>query len=338
MKLRFHNSRNEKGFIAAFFTVFLPVFIGIFALTVDMPKLYSCSSDIKSGVDLATLAGISQLQSSSDITQAKLAAVSYLNSNLSRTVPGYTNANLGDSNLDVKVGVYDFSTSMFTWDEASSSVNAIMLTYSHQASSVWSNYYMINSFTVSSSSTAAKYYAGSASTGTSFPLAIEKSVLTSALSNSTQRIYQFGMSTNSYFTAFDNNASVGDIEDTIDYFQGRSGTPSRSVAIGDNFKYNSGALATAYLYINLVFPWTLPGHSFVFPIVTKGSGNDLTAEGFTSATINNFGIGAMGYYMDVTFQQHQNDNTWGGLQPGSEPSNIPTNEKIYLSTAYKIVE
>lgn len=333
--------RNKSGVALAFFSIFLPVLIGFIGLVIDMSQVYAYSSRIKSATDMASLAGISQLQTIADITSAKTTALTYLNNNLTMTIPNFMSLSLPTTGLTIQGGVYDFTTAAWTFDESSSSVNSIKVAYTYSVNSLIANYFMISSFSTSSNSIAAKNYAGTALTGTSFPQAVNESALTTALSagNVVNLYVDAGGSTNSYFTNFDNTPSSSEVINNLQHFRTGGGTYPNSISIGSTYTYITNALTKALIFIIELFLWAFSGGSagtFIFPVVSEASGT-LTTEGFVGAQITSFGLGAMGYYTTITIIPGYIDNTWSGCQLGADPT-VTGAEKTLLANAYGIVQ
>lgn len=333
--------RNKSGVALAFFSIFIPVLIGFIGLVVDISQVYAYSSRIKSAVDMASLAGISQLQTVANITTAKTTALTYLNSNLTTTIPNFTSLSLGATGLTIQGGVYDFATSSWTFDESSSSVNSLKVAYTYSVNSLLANYFMISSFSTTSNSIAAKNYAGTALTGTAFPQAVNESALTTALaaSNVVNLYVDAGGSTNSYFTSFDSSPTSSEVINDFLHFRTGGGTYPTSISVGSTYTYITSAFTKAIVFITELFFWIFSGGTagnFILPVVSESSGT-LTTKGFIGASITSFGLGAMGYYTTITIIPGYIDNTWSGCQLGTDPT-VTGSEKTLLANAYGIVQ
>ena len=127
--------RNNKGISVAFLSMMLSVFIGMCCMVVDLSQTYSYKSRLKTACDLASLAGVSQLITTSNVSDAKTAALTFLNNNLTSNLPGFSSLTESSPNLSLQVGVYDSTTSTFTWDETSPSVNAVKVEYIYPSAS-----------------------------------------------------------------------------------------------------------------------------------------------------------------------------------------------------------
>jgi Flp pilus assembly protein TadG len=332
-------TRSNKGFIAAFFTVFLPVFIGIMALSVDLPRMYSYNADIKSALDLAVIAGISQLNSTSDITTAKNTAVTYLNANLSMTLPNFTNLTTSSTGLTLQAGTYDSSTCTFTYNEAGPTVNALKITYSYTPNSILSGFFMIDTFTITASSLGGKTYAGYAPAGTTFPIILDPAALTTAAANSNVvRLYQNGGSQNSYLGDYVGNSMSNDVDAQIDYFQNSSGTPPPAVAIGSTFMQLNASGQIAMVYSGNLSGWVpTSGTTLVFPVGTLGAGNNVTITGYVLGSLVTFGIGSMSNYADITIVPGSTSNSWSGLVTGAQPTGLDETQLSLLASGSGLV-
>ena len=69
--------RNKKGVVAVFFAMLLIAILGLGSLVLDLGQSYSIRARIKNAVDFSCIAGVSQLISSSDVTNAKNTALQY---------------------------------------------------------------------------------------------------------------------------------------------------------------------------------------------------------------------------------------------------------------------
>ena len=299
--------RNNKGISAAFFTMMLSVFIGTCCMVIDVSQTYSYKSRLKTACDLASLAGVSQLVSSSNISDAKNAALNFLNTNLSSNLPGFTSLTQSSPNLIIQAGVYDSSNATFSWDETNPSVNAIKVEYVYPSASNLAEYFMITTINISGSAIASKQPANSASVGTSFPLIIlDHALSTASVTGNTAVLSQAGSDQNSYFSAFDSSANQNDINQIIYNFQNGTGVQSPSIATNATYTADISSPDGIYTSLNESL---LEGRTFVFPIGAV-NGSDGTIVGFAGATIND--IDTVAKTISITFIPGYIDNTFGG--------------------------
>jgi hypothetical protein len=325
--------RKQNGIAAAFLAVIFVIAMGFMGYSIDMAQTYSLASKVKTAIDLASLASISQLDGTSSIPTVKNTAVSYLNSNLSMTIPGFTNLTTASSDLSLQVGIYDSSTMTFTWDELSSSVNAIRISYTHTYTPLVLSYFMISAVPVTGTSGASKQIAGYMAPGTGFPLTIDTSTLATALASSNMiDLYASGSMDNSYWTDYTgSNPSTTDIRNVLDYFQEGSGTIPPGVGINDTFRVNDGGMGGAF---NDLDSSVLVGMTYVFPVVTLTSSTTGRADGFIAATITGI-VNSMGSkYISITIDPNYVDNTFGGLQVGTNATNVSSGNQSLLANAY----
>jgi hypothetical protein len=313
--------------------------LGLASFVGDIAIGYSIQSRIKAAIDMASLAGISQIVSTSDVTDAKNEALTYLNSNLSNNIPNYSPITLSDSNLTIQVGVYDYTTMVFTWDELSPDINSIMISYTYPIMTVFASVFMVDSIQTSGTSIAAKRDAGYMAPGTGFPLAIDVSALEDAIANGNMlSLYQSGADTNSYLTAFDDNADANDIRDLVEYFQYGTGTPSVELYVGDEFAINNGSISSVYMDLDLS---ALTGKTFMFPIVsleTDMFSQMITAEGFIGANVTEFfDLDGMGdNYVTIEIIPGYIDNNYGGSKVGI--STISSGGADLLAQSFTLVD
>jgi len=334
-------TRSNNGFIAAFFVVFVPVFIGILALVVDLSKMYGNTSNVKSALDTATLAGISQLQvSPTDITTVKTTTLSYLNSNLSMTINGFSTLTLLSSGLTIQCGVYDYTTATWTYDESSSSVNSVKVTYSYSAPSVIAGYFMINNFTISSTSTAAKTLAGIAAQGSAYANPINAAALTSALAASNMvKLYASGAAQNSYFTEFSSSsATVGNVYNKLRFCYNGGGSAPPLVTIGDTYRYITSSFSVSLVYILEFISWIFGANTakLIIPVVTASSPN-LTVTGFVIGDITGYSADGSGWYSNLTIYPKYVDNSRYGLKVGPAPTVSGSTNQAALANAVTLV-
>lgn len=299
--------RNERGISLAFFSMMLSVFIGMCCMVVDLSQTYSYKSRLKTACDLASLAGVSQLVSSSNIGDAKTAAVNFLNTNLSSNLPNFTPLSQSSPNLVLQVGVYDPTTARFTWDETSPDVNAVKIEYSYASTTNLAEYFMISNINITGSAIASKQPANTTAAGTSFPLVIlDHALSTASVTGYSITLSQSGAGQNSYFSAFDGSANESDINQFIYNFQSGSGTQPPSLTVNNTYKVDLNSPDGIYTSLN---EYLLEGRTFVFPIGTI-SGDSTTIVGFAGATINDIDVAAK--TVSVTFIPGYIDNTFGG--------------------------
>lgn len=305
--LKQKNIRNNKGVSLAFFTMMLSVFIGTCCMVIDVSQTYSYKSRLKTACDLASLAGVSQLVSTSNVGDAKNAALNFLNNNLSSNLPGFTSLSQSSPNLVIQAGVYDPATAAFTWDETSPSVNAIKVAYLYPSASTLAEYFMINIINITGSAIASKQPANSASAGTSFPLVILDTTLsTSAATGNTTVLSQEGVDQNSYFSAYDGSSNQNDIKQIIYNFQSGSGTQPPSITVNNSYKIDVNPPDDIYSSLSESL---LEGRTFVFPVGSI-SGNNTNIVGFAGATIDD--IDTVAKTISITIIPGYIDNTFGG--------------------------
>lgn len=291
-----------------FFTMMLSVFIGTCCMVIDASQTFSYKSRLKTACDLASLAGVSQLVSTSNVSDAKTAALNFLNNNLTTTLPGFTPLTQSSPNLTLQVGVYDSTTAMFSWDETNPSANAVKVEYLYPSRSNLAEYFMINIINITGSAIASKQPANSSATGTSFPLIVlDHALSTASVTGNTITLSQEGASQNSYFSAFDsNNANQSDINQIIYNFQSGSGTQSPSITTNTSYRADTSSPNGIYTSLNESL---LEGRTFVFPIGAI-NGNDSTIVGFAGATIDD--IDTTARTITITFIPGYIDNSFGG--------------------------
>lgn len=334
--------RNKKGVALPLIAVMLTTLLGIGALVVDLAEGYSLKTRIKNAVDLSVLAGVSQLTdtSSQSITNAKDTALSLLNSNLTMSIVGFSTLTLASPELSIQTGVYDSSTMTFTATESSSSINALKVTYTHTAMTTLGSIFMINTLDISDNTIARKQIAGQMPPGGGFPLAIDSSVLTTALSNSNMAtLNQELMTENSYFTTYEEmSANASDITSILDYFEDQTtGTKPPALAVGNDFQINNGSISSVYMSINYE---TFEGMTYIAPVITVDMtfSNMVQVEGFIGFTITDIYEDMSKYYTDITIIPGYIDNTWSGLTIGSGVGNIGSSEQTLLSNSFGLAQ
>ena len=329
--------RDNKGVVLPFFALMLIASLGLGAMVIDVGQEYALKTRVQNAVDTSTLAGISQLNTSSNITTVKNTALTYLNNNLSSTIPSFQSLTLDDSNLSLQVGVYNSSTMTFTVNEQVSVANAVRISYTYTASTFLAPIFMINSIQITNHAIAAKQIAGYVAPGTGFPLTLYSSALTSALANSNMvDLYSGGNMDNSFWTDFtDSNPSTTDIRNVVDYFQYGSGTTPPAITVNDDFAINDGGMGGIFMDLE---PSILEGMTFIFPVIENGATNTAMAQGFVAGTIDDI-VDSMGdRYISITIIPKYIDNTYGGTAVGPGVGNIGSSEQGLLANSYSPVE
>ncbi|OGI08908.1 MAG: hypothetical protein A3I68_03460 [Candidatus Melainabacteria bacterium RIFCSPLOWO2_02_FULL_35_15] len=330
--------RNERGFAVVFFALLLVAILGLGSLVLDLGQSYSIRARIKNAVDFSSIAGVSQLISSTDVDSAKNIALQYLNDNLSMLLPSFNTLTLNNSDVSVQLGIYNFSTMTFTEDEANPSVNAIKVSYTYRTVPFLATVFMIDNIQISESATAAKQIAGNMAPGGGFPLALDSSLLSVARNNNYMvDLVQTGL-VNSYFTSFNSNsASADDIKAVIDYFQNQStGTSPPALMVGDDFQINNGTLAAVYMTLDSTY---FEGKTFVAPVITpdQNFASMVTVQAFVGLTIDDVYKVGNDYHISATLIPKYIDNMWSGLTVGAGPGNISTQDQSVLATSFGLV-
>lgn len=316
MVIILNSKRNKKGIIFTLVAVLLVALLGFGSLVGDFALAYATKSRVKTAVDMAALAGISQLEDSSSVTSAKNTALDFLNNNLSETINGFMDLSLSDTSLQIKVGVFDEESRTFTWDESDSDINSISISYTLPAMTIFGNIYMIESIPVSGYVIASKQVAGSAAPNTVFPIAISDSVLSSVHGMSySVNLYQSGGSTNSYFTSYDGNAMPAEILDQFNFWGLESYNayaPPPALSTGDTVKYYNGS--DVNIYYNIPHASNFEGMTYIFPVVTNTDGTNLQVEGFVGGEITDVDI--INKRITITVKPGHIDNDHSGLKVG----------------------
>ena len=117
--------RNNKGIAIAFFALMLVASLGLGAMVIDVAQTYALKARIQNAVDASVLAGASQLKNGSNISSIKDLTLTYLNENLTKTIPSFQSLTLDNAGLSIEIGVYDSSTMTFTQNESLSVANAL---------------------------------------------------------------------------------------------------------------------------------------------------------------------------------------------------------------------
>lgn len=329
--------RNKKGVAVPFFALMLTAVIGLGALVIDVSQVYSLKARVKNAIDQAALAGISQLTNQSSVGSAKNVALQYLNNNLTSTIPSFTALTLGDNSLSLQGGIYDFSNMTFTWDEASSNINALMISYTYNSMAYLASIFMITSFNISDSVTVAKQPAGYMPPGGGFPMVIYSTALDDArVNNNMVDLYSSSSMDNSYWTDFtSSNPSTNDIKKVLDYFQYGMGTVPPGISINDTFRVNDGGMGGIYMDMD---PSILVGMTYLFAVVTPTMSNEVMADGFVAGTINNIVDMGGPKYINITIIPGHIDNTWSGLTLGPSVTNINSNDQALLASGVGLVQ
>lgn len=329
-------TRNNNAVVLALIALLLPVVLGYAAYVTDLSKAYTVQTRIKDAVDFSALAGISQLESSSSLSTAKNAALNYLNSNLSQTLPGFMTLSLSSSDLQIQGGVYDFSTRAFTYDELSSSINAIKVSYTYTVETNFATWFMLNNITSTSRATAAKQYAGSMPPGTGFPLVIKAPDFCSDVSGNTIT-FDNGMTGNTWWTAFDQMGGTSSVLDILWWWQLNmtDGTQPQGLTVGDEFFKHLGADNNVWVNID---PVSLTGGTYIFPVGTDVGGNMIRVDGFVGGTINN--INPTAQTITITLIPGYINNLYGGtrVSSGTNDGAICAGGEQFLAYGYTLVQ
>ena len=330
--------RNNKAIALPLFALMLTVSLGLGAMVIDVAQGYALKSRIQNAVDASVLAGASQLKNGSSVSSVKDLTLNYLNDNLTMTIPSFQALALDSPGLVIEVGVYDSSSMTFVQNESLSVANALRASFTYSAQTFLAPIFMINNIQISDDAIVVRQIAGYAPPGTSFPLAINSSTLTDALSNSNMiDLYQSGAGENSYWTVFtDSNPSNTDVKNTIDYFQYGTGVKPPAVSVSDDFVINNGVMGAAY---NELEGSILANMTFVFAVVTPGmASGTVVADGFVGGIINTIVNGMSDQHISITIDPNYIDNTYGGLGVGNGPQNIGSSEQSLLANSYGIVQ
>lgn len=337
IKKRLQNLRDNKGIALPFFALMLIASLGLGSMVIDVGQGYALKTRVQNAIDTSTLAGISQLNSDSSVTTVKNTALTYLNNNLSSTIPSFQSLNLDSSNLAIQVGVYDSSTMTFTVNEQVSVANALRISYTYTADTFLAPIFMINNIQITNHAIAAKQIAGYIAPGSGFPLTLYASALTTALANSNMvDLYSGGNMDNSFWTDFtDSNPSTTNLRDVADYFQYGTGTKPPAVTVNDDFAINDGNMGAIFMNLE---PSILEGMTFIFPIIEDGATGTAMAQGFVAGTIDEI-VDSMGSrYISITIIPKQIDNTFGGAGVGPGVGSVGASEQALLANSYSPVE
>ena len=327
--------RNKKGITLLLFALLIPIIIGYGAYVSDLGQAYSMQSRVKGAVDAGALAGISQLNDVSDLTDAKTTALTYINNNLSATIPGFSPLTLSSSNLTIEGGIYDTSNQTFTPDEVSSTVNAIKITLSHTFQNNLATYFMINSSTVQGVSIAAKTNAGGMPPGTGFPLIIMSADFCGDLAGNTITLSP-GDSGNGWWTAFDDMGGTAEVIDILWYWQYGNGTAPTGLSVGEEFKKHNGSDSSVWMNVDAV---ALEGMEYIFPIGTDTGGNMIRVDGFVGATVDD--VDTSSEEATITIIDNYINNANGGtlVESGANTSAITGGcAEDLLTDAFQLVQ
>ncbi|MBI3589905.1 MAG: Tad domain-containing protein [Candidatus Melainabacteria bacterium] len=333
------HKRNEQGTIVAIFAILLLTVFSMGTLVIDLSNAYVSQTKIRNAVDFSTLAGVSQIPgspTSSNILNAKNAALNYLNNNLTMTLPSFSSLELNSTGLTINAGIYDFTNKTFIIDEASSNVNALKISYQYTSMNLLASFIMANAPQEAATAVAAKRSATKALPGSAFPFVIYTTVLDSA-NNNMISLYSASNMDNSFWTDYTlNNASTTDVGNEIDYFQTGIGTAPRGVTVNDTFAVNDGGMGATFMNLD---PNILVGMNYLFSLVTPTTNNVnvVRADGFVAATINSIVDNMGSKSINITIVPGYIDNTFGGLQLGGS-TNIPSGNDPFLAKAYGLVQ
>ena len=332
--------RKNHGTILPLFAMLIIVIVGLSAYVIDFSQGYVNRTKIKNAVDFAALAGISQLTDQSGISTAKNTALQYLNDNLTNSLSPFTPLTLGNSDLSIQAGIYNFNTMTFTPDETNQGTNSLKISYRYNAGTYLANIFGINNISFNENTLAVKQTAGRISPGGGFPLAIQSSQLSVARNNDYMiDLIQTGTA-NSFFTAFmESTASSSDINQIISYFISQTtGVEPPSLTVGEQFQINNGSLTSVYMNLTESY---FEGMTFVAPIVSLPAGFSSTVkvEGFIGFTVNDIYMSGNDYHIAGTIIPGYIDNRWSGLTigagpgPAIQPPDIPV-----LASSFGLVE
>ena len=329
--------RNNKGIALPFFALVSIVTIGLGAMVIDVAQEYALKTRIQNAIDASVLAGASQLKNGSSISTIKDLTLQYLNENLTKTIPSFQALALDSPGLAIEVGIYDSSTMIFVQNELLPVANALRASFTYTANTYLAGIFMINNIQISDHAIVARQIAGYAPPGTSFPLTINSSTLTNALTNGNMiDLYQSGTGENSYWTVFTNNSpSNTDVKNIIDFFRYGTGTKPPAVSVSDSFVINNGAMSGIYSDLEGA---NFENMTFVFTVVTPGMSNVVVADGFVGAVIDNIENSMGDQHISITIDPKYVDNTYGGLGIGNGPGNIGTPEQALLASSFGLVQ
>ncbi len=336
--------RKNKGSVLPLTALLIAALVAMGGLAIDMSYAYLNQTKIKNAVDLAALAGVSQLINQSNTQVAKDTALQYLNDNLTMSLPSFLPLTIGNPALSIQIGFYDtinmaFITEQDDDDSNNNNINAIRVSYTYNSSTFLAPIFMAFNVQTSDRATAIKQVAGRMAAGGGFPLALQSSLLPSARQNNNMIDLVQSGTANSFFTAFmDSTASASDINQIIDYFINQtSGASPPSLTVGQSFQINNGALASVYMSLDLT---NFVGMTFVSPIVTVDDGfsSMVTVQGFVGYTINDIYMIGNDYHIAATIIPGYIDNRWSGLTIQSGPGSIPPADQPLLANSYGLIQ
>ena len=329
--------RHNEGIVIPFFVLLIPLLIGLAGFVIDVGQQYSIKTRIQSAIDLATLAGASQISTSSSVSNIKNTALNYLNNNLTMTLPSFQALTLDSDGLLIQVSVYDSTVKTFTENESLSNANSLRISYDYNYMTLFTPIFMIDSLQISDHAISARQAAGYMPPGTGFPLVLDSSTLSIARSNNNMLdLFQSGTGENSYWTTFTNNTpTINDVRDIIDYFQYGTGIKPPGLTVNDTFVINNGSKAGLYMDME---PSVLIGMTYVFPIVTTDMTSTVKASGFVGATVNDIYDNMGDQHVSITIDPKYVDNSFSGLGIGPGPANINPDDQGLLANAFGLIE
>lgn len=332
--------RNLHGSIVPFVALILVTLLALGALAIDISNSYSAQTKVKNALDLAALAGISQLNGPQTVSLARSTALQYINDNLSMNLPSFETLVIPNNNLSIQLGVYDFTNMTFTWDELNTNVNSIMISFNYNVMTFLATVLSRENVLVGDNTIAAKQPAGELAPGGGFPLVIDSAALSQARANNNMvNLEQTGNNSNSYFTSFSNqNANANDIRDILSYLTDpTSGTrpPGISVNNGFDVNVNNGQLGSVYMDLNSV---SFEGMTFVAPVGSLTNNNEARVDAFVGVTINDVYQDMGDWYIDITILPGYIDNTWSGFTIGSGIQNINNNDTSLVANSFGLVQ
>lgn len=336
--------RNNLGIALAFFAIMITALLSLGALVMDISHGYSIKTKLKNAVDLAALAGTSELTeiNAANVMAAKNKALDYLNDNLTMTIPDFSALTLSSTGLTIETGVYASMT--FTPSDTNPTINALKVSYSYTANPLLG--YVIMSFNVADTAIAAKQIAGTAGAGTSFPLAISTMVLTDAAMNVNHEVTLTSDMADHYFTYYNTSGSyatsgtlnVTNIIFGYEYLPSQSSaTAPPAVAVGSMYDYETIDNSSFY---NTLDSAIYEGKTFIVPIVSTDA-SKVHIKAYVGFRLDSvvYDSGTMIYTVMGTIIPGYVDNTWGGLSIAMGVTDITDpDERALLVTATGLVE
>lgn len=332
--------RNVRGSIVPFVALILVILLALGALGIDISNSYSSQTKVKNALDLAALAGISQLSGPQTVSQARNTSLQYLNDNLTMNLPSFQALTIPNDNLSIQLGVYDFMNMTFTWDELNPNVNSIMISFNYNVMTFLATVLSRQNVLVGDNTTAAKQPAGQLAPGGGFPLLIDSMALSLAMANNNMvNLEQTGNNANSYFTSFSNqNANASDIRNILRYLQDPStGTRPPGLSINNQFdvNVNNGQLGSVYMDLNSA---SFEGMTFVAPVGSLTNNNEARVDAFVGVRINDVYQNMGDWYIDITILPGYIDNTWSGFTIGSGIQNINPGDTSLVANSFGLVQ